>query len=689
MVTTRSGDKSKAAAPQKGPPTKTGDKRSHSKTAHSRDTDTLASDQKKRKASDNKEEHVSTEIVPDNTSGSVAKIPQSKVRQLIAKYGELPLSDTELAEPGKSTPDTILALLLNAMLSSTRISHALAAKTVATVIKAGYHKLDVLKKSTWEERTQVLTEGGYTHYREKTATMMGELAELIEDKYDGDLNSILKTVGEDRTKIRAELKRIKGLGDVGIDIFFDTAQHVWPCLAPFLDPRSAKTAEAVGIGSGVQELWDAVSREPEQMCRLAAALTKLSSAAGALSGLKINPDRLAETLHHTCQWGAAHSGPTETGMNRLALSEDDALVRRWFANEVRKLDCKLTVDEMGNMFAKRAGSLGSPAPMTAMGSHLDTQPRGGRYDGILGVVSAVEVLRTLKESGFRTGFDVGIVNWTNEEGARFPRSMMGSGVWAAEIPAEEAWRLADIFDPSATVISELKKCGFVGNLPCSSSAPTGHPLGAHFELHIEQGPILEESGKRIGAVQGAQAYRWLTFTVVGRDAHTGTTPFRARRDPLLAAAKMIASSNAIAKKLGALASTGIIKIPANSSTNTIASSAGFTLDIRHPDDEVVALVQKQCLKSFEKIAKEDGKGVEFSWTLDTDSRAVKFDKDCIQAVEDAADALVGPDGWLPLTSGAGHDSVYTSKRCPTAMIFVPCKDGVSHHPEEYCSPEDW
>ncbi|RYP93125.1 hypothetical protein DL770_000782 [Monosporascus sp. CRB-9-2] len=668
MVTTRSGNKSQAAARQKGPPKKTGDKRSHSKTAHSKDTDTLASDPKKPKASANKEEHVSAEDAPDKTSESASKVPQAKVRRLIAKYGELPLSDTELAEPGKPTPDTILALLLNAMLSSTRISHALVAKTVATVIKAGYHKLDVLKKSTWEERTQVLTEGGYTHYREKTATMLGELAQLIEDKYEGDLNSILKTAGEDRVKIRAELKRIKGLGDVGIDIFFDTAQHVWPCLAPFLDPRSAKTAEAVGIGSDVQQLWDAVSQEPEQMCRLATALTKVR-----LDGLK----------------SEFTDGPTETGMKRLALSEDDALVRRWFANEVRKLDCKLTVDQMGNMFAKRAGSLGPPAPMTAMGSHLDTQPRGGRYDGILGVVAAIEVLCTLKENGFRTNFDVGIVNWTNEEGARFPKSMMGSGAWAGEIPVKEAWGLADVFDPSATVISELEKYGFVGDLSCSSNAQTGQPLGAHFELHIEQGPILEESGKRIGAVQGAQAYRWLTFTVVGRDAHTGTTPFRSRKDPLLAAAKMIASSNAIAKKFGALASTGIIKIPASSSMNTIASSASFTLDIRHPDDEVVAQVQEQCLKSFGKIANEDGKGVEFSWTLDTDSTAVKFDKDCIQAVEDAANALVGPDGWIPLTSGAGHDSVYTSKRCPTAMIFVPCKDGVSHHPEEYCSPEDW
>ncbi|EFQ30364.1 hydantoinase/carbamoylase family amidase [Colletotrichum graminicola M1.001] len=378
----------------------------------------------------------------------------------------------------------------------------------------------------------------------------------------------------------------------------------------------------------------------------------------------------------------------ETGMARLALSDDDARVRRWFADEAADLGCSLSVDEMGNMFAKRKGSLQSPAPMTAMGSHLDTQPRGGRYDGILGVLAAVEVMRTMKDNGFRTQFDVGIVNWTNEEGARFPRSMMSAGVWAGEIPREKAWNLADIFDPSVTVKAELERHGYIGALACSSDASTGFPLGAHFELHIEQGPILEESGKKIGVVQGAQAYRWYTFNVRGRDAHTGTTPLKSRKDPLLAASKMIASSNAIAKKLGALASTGVIKIPRGSSTNTIISDVTFTLDIRHPEDTVVEEVQQQCLRSFEGIAKQDGRGVELQWTLDNDSPAVKFDKGCIQAVEDAANGLVGADGWLPLTSGAGHDSVYTSKRCPTTMIFVPCKDGVSHHPEEYCSPAD-
>jgi len=152
---------------------------------------------------------------------------------------------------------------------------------------------------------------------------------------------------------------------------------------------------------------------------------------------------------------------------------------------------------------------------------------------------------------------------------------------------------------------------------------------------------------------------------------------------------MIAASNDIAKRHDALASTGILKIPSNASTNTVASEVTFTVDIRHPQDEVVHAVQDECLKSFAKIASQDGQGVSFDWTLDTDSPAVQFDKGCVQSIQAAAENLVGPGKWIDMTSGAGHDSVYTSKHCPTAMIFVPCRNGISHHPEEYCSPEDW
>ncbi|KAK3185533.1 hypothetical protein K4F52_005631 [Lecanicillium sp. MT-2017a] len=248
--------------------------------------------------------------------------------------------------------------------------------------------------------------------------------------------------------------------------------------------------------------------------------------------------------------------------------------------------------------------------------------------------------------------------------------------------------MTDVFDQSKTVKSELERHGLVGSVECSSDPKKGYPLGAHFELHIEQAPVLQDTGKKVGVVQGAQAYKWFTVHVSGRDAHTGTTPLYMRKDPLLAAAKMIAAAHEIAKKQGALASTGIFKIPPTSSTNTITAEVTFSLDIRHPEDAVVADVLAKVSEAFNAISQEDGKGVTYTMTLDTDSPAVKFDPDCIAAVEKAADNVVGKDGWSYLTSGAGHDSVYTSKICPTTMIFVPCKDGISHHPEEYCSPED-
>ncbi|KAL7624405.1 hypothetical protein AAE478_005969 [Parahypoxylon ruwenzoriense] len=259
MVTTRSQAKSHELH--------SGDKRSHSKAASTQDREPGSKQQKTESlGKGGAQENGNGKGKPDTGLTE----PNLKIRRLISRYGELPLSDTDLADPDKPTPDTVLALVLNSMLSSTRISHALAARTVKSLIEAGYHKLDVLKRSSWEERTEVLTEGG-----EKAATRMGDLAKLIEDKYEGDLNTILRLTSEDRTKIRAELKNIKGLGDVGINIFFDTAQHIWPCLAPFIDPRSLKTAEAIGIGGDVRALWQAVSENPDQMCRLAAALTKL------------------------------------------------------------------------------------------------------------------------------------------------------------------------------------------------------------------------------------------------------------------------------------------------------------------------------------------------------------------------------------------------------------------------------
>ncbi|PMB71349.1 N-carbamoyl-L-amino acid hydrolase [Beauveria bassiana] len=365
-------------------------------------------------------------------------------------------------------------------------------------------------------------------------------------------------------------------------------------------------------------------------------------------------------------------------MNRLALTDDDMAVRDWFRGALEDLRAKVTVDQLGYMFAQKKGKAKSSAPMIAMGSHLDTQPRGGRYDGILSVVAAVEVMRTLQGNNYETHFDIGAVNWTKY-------AMHSSGVWAGKIPLDAAWNTRDVFNSSKTVKLELARHGLSGSVACSHEV---YPLGAHFELHIEQNPVLQDIGRKIGVVQGSQAYQWLTIHLTGRDSHTGTTSLYMRSDPLLAAAKMISRAHDIAKIQGALASTGIFKIPATSSTNTIAANVSFSMYVRHPKNSAVATVVEEVNKSFAKIAKEDGKGVSYTTKLDTYSPAVKFDKDCIRAVENAASKAVGKDGWGHLTSGAGHDSVHTSKICPTTMIFVPCKDGVSHHPEEYTSPQD-
>lgn len=398
------------------------------------------------------------------------------------------------------------------------------------------------------------------------------------------------------------------------------------------------------------------------------------------------------------------SAPTEVGMSRLSLSDSDKQARDWFAGITQSLGCKVTVDAMGNQFAVRPG-VNEGAP-TYAGSHLDTQPTGGRYDGILGVCAGVEMLKVLNDNFVESTYDIGVANWTNEEGARFPMSMVSSGVWAESIPLQKAHDTKSVIpaNDTATMKSELERIGYLGSVPASYKST---PIAAHFELHIEQGPILEAENRRIGVVQGVQSYKWFTLTVKGRDSHTGATQFRHRADSLLTASKMILASHKIAHRHRALASTGILNLRPGS-TNTVPGHVQFSLDIRAPQDETVNAVEEECRDAFSKII--DGENVEgvnagcaeserkcsLEWRTDFVSPATHFHKDCIQCVQDASidlcghgevDGLnIGNFGKLML-SGAGHDSVYTSKHCPTSMIFVPCRDGVSHNPAEYSSPE--
>ncbi|KAL0573190.1 hypothetical protein V5O48_008762 [Marasmius crinis-equi] len=426
----------------------------------------------------------------------------------------------------------------------------------------------------------------------------------------------------------------------------------------------------------------------------------------SISDLKVNRSRLMQELHDTCRFGTGErwgSAPTETGMSRLSLSDSDKQARDWFVETTKKLGCSVTVDAVGNTFAVRPGRRDGSA--TFVGSHLDTQPMGGRYDGILGILAGIEMLQMLKENDIETEYPIGVVNWTNEEGARFPISMMGSGVWAEQATLEKMHELREVGGGTATVKSELERIGYLGKVPASYQVM---PIAAHFELHIEQGPILEKTQKKIGVVQGAQAYRWFTVGIKGRAAHTGTTPFNTRSDALLLASKFILHSHRLATAHSALATTGILTLEPGS-TNTIPGSVSFSLDIRSPKDEVVTALEAALKRDFAALASGQDIGdlhagctpgrsdFDVSWRTDSATSATHFHEDCIRCVRGAAVAALGEGGlgarepeelMEDMTSGAGHDSVHTSRHCPTSMIFVPSRDGVSHNPTEYTSPED-
>ncbi|CCH46200.1 Allantoate amidohydrolase [Wickerhamomyces ciferrii] len=402
--------------------------------------------------------------------------------------------------------------------------------------------------------------------------------------------------------------------------------------------------------------------------------------------LRVEPNRLINTIHETAQFGAKFqwgSRSTDTGVCRLALSDEDKKVKDWFVKEVEELGCQVKIDDIGNIFALYPGQDNSAKP-TGMGSHLDTQPTGGRYDGIYGVLSGLEVLRTLKENNYVPRFPIMLVNWMNEEGARFPMSIMASSVWAGLASKEDIYRMESVTDDKpVTVEHELLRIGYKGSIPSSYESI---PLAAHFEIHIEQGPILENEEKKIGVVEGVQAYTWWKIHVKGKAQHTGTTPMNLRNDALLAASKMIVKANEISSKFGGLASVGIIN-SGPGVVNVIPDEVSFALDMRHVEDSKLEEMIQEFQNEFPKACKESGNKLKVEFEHLHTQKATHFDKTCIQCVEESALELYGSGNYRKITSGAGHDSCATNTRCPTSMIFIPSKDGVSHNPEEYSTPE--
>ena len=389
--------------------------------------------------------------------------------------------------------------------------------------------------------------------------------------------------------------------------------------------------------------------------------------------IRINGQRLWDSLMVMAEIGATERG----GCNRQALTDEDKLGRDLFANWCREAGCTVSVDEMGNMFARRPGS-NTDAPPVITGSHLDTQPTGGKFDGVYGVLAGLEVLRTLDEAGIETDAPLEVVVWTNEEGARFAPAMVGSGVWASEMQRDEVYAIED--KAGKRFGEELERIGYRGDLPAKP-----RPIRAAFEAHIEQGPILEAEALQIGILTGVQGARWYDLIIEGQPVHAGPTPMEGRRDPFRGVLPILEYCYKLAEKYApwGRATFGDIKAEPGS-RNTVPERLIVNVDLRHPDqavlDEMDRLFRTFVAKACE--AKKLQGRVEELWHMPV----TEFDPNCVDAVRRAT-AELGYSS-MEMVSGAGHDALYVAKVAPTSMIFVPCKDGVSHNEAEDVKSED-
>ena len=374
----------------------------------------------------------------------------------------------------------------------------------------------------------------------------------------------------------------------------------------------------------------------------------------------------------------AEIGATERGgCNRQALTDEDKQGRDLFAKWCRDAGCTVSVDEMGNMFARRSGS-NTDAPPVITGSHLDTQPTGGKFDGVYGVLAGLEVLRTLEEAGIETDAPLEVVVWTNEEGARFAPAMVGSGVWASEMQRDEVYAIED--KAGKRFGEELERIGYRGDLPAKP-----RPIRAAFEAHIEQGPILEAEALQIGILTGVQGARWYDLTIEGQPVHAGPTPMEARRDPFMGVLPILEYCYELAEQYApwGRATFGDIKADPGS-RNTVPERLIVNVDLRHPDPAVLNEMDR-LFRTFVAQARETKKlqgRVEELWHMPV----TEFDPNCVDAVRGAT-AELGYSS-MEMVSGAGHDALYVAKVAPTSMIFVPCKGGVSHNEAEDAKSED-
>lgn len=394
-----------------------------------------------------------------------------------------------------------------------------------------------------------------------------------------------------------------------------------------------------------------------------------------LTELRIDAERLWASLMDLARIGATPRG----GVRRLALTEEDRQGRDQVVHWFRAAGLDVRVDEVGNVFGRRAGTH-ADAPAVATGSHIDTQPSGGKFDGNYGVMAGLEVVRTLNDHGIRTRAPLEVVFWTNEEGSRFTPVMMGSGAFAGLFAPDFIRERADL--EGKTVGEELARIGYRGAQPCGQVP--GGMYAAYFEAHIEQGPVLEDADLPIGVVTGALGQQWYDVVVTGQDAHAGPTPMALRHDALLAAARMIEAVNriALAEAPHGRGTVGFIQAAPNS-RNVIPGQVKFSVDFRNLAQAGLDRMDAAMREAF-ALAAAQGQ-CEVGITQVTKYKPCVFHPDCVDSVRGAARALNLPQ--MDVVSGAGHDAVYLNGVAPTGMIFVPCKDGISHNEIEDAKPE--
>lgn len=387
--------------------------------------------------------------------------------------------------------------------------------------------------------------------------------------------------------------------------------------------------------------------------------------------LRINGERLWQSLMQLARIGATPKG----GVRRLTLTDTDREARELFMHWAREAGCSVDVDGIGNVFARRFGSEPRRAPI-AMGSHLDSQPSGGKFDGAYGVMAALEVVRTLNEAGVATRAPLEIVNWTNEEGSRFVPTMMGSGVFAGVHSLSSVLDQKDV--DGVSVREALAATG------CAGSAPS-HRLDAYFEAHIEQGPILEHTSTIIGVVQGALGQRWFDVAISGMDAHAGPTPMETRKDALLAASRLVVEVNRIGGGFpdNARGTVGFMQVKPNS-RNVVPGEVRMTVDFRNARDATLSAMVEALHAAARALEQECRVAIDLKEVVYFPP--CEFAPELVASVREAARRL----GYShrDIVSGAAHDAVYAARVAPTAMVFVPCEGGISHNEIESARPED-